>query len=346
MSPGHSGDQIDDPLASGGGRFVCRQAPRHRLESRVQAGVDTQPAAPSGLNVPTGRRTTCPDRSGQLVAGRYRILRRLGEGGMGSVWLAVDCVLARAVALKESQSYDDATASGPLDSAALREARAAGVVSHPSVVKVYDLTVDGGREWIVMEALSGTTLARAISQAGRLPVEQVVDLGLRLVDALSALHRESIIHGDVKPSNVQLDGTGRPVLTDFGLATGPSDVDVVPPAGPVMGSPPYLAPEVIRTGSRSPTSDLFALGATLYEAAEGRRPFHGDSPTAAMLAVLHQVPEPTLHGTPLGQVIDGLLVKEPGDRLVARDAFARLKGIESELVRPWSRTGSAMALAC
>jgi serine/threonine protein kinase len=346
MILGLSGDRIDDSFPPGSRRFVCWQAPRERLEPRVQAGVDTQPATPAGLEVSAGRLTPCHDRSGQLVAGRYRILRRLGEGGMGSVWLAVDCILERAVALKESKSEDDVAASGARDGAALREARSAGVVSHPSVVKVYDLTIDDGREWIVMEALSGTTLAQAISQAGRLPVAQVVDIGLRLVDALSALHRESIIHGDVKPSNVQLDGTGRPVLTDFGLATGPSDVAVAPRAGPMMGSPPYLAPEVIRTGSRTPASDLFALGATLYEAAGGRRPFHGDSPTAAMRAVLHQVPEPTLPGTPLGQVIDGLLVKEPGHRLVARDVFARLKGIESELTRPWSQTWPAMAYAC
>jgi serine/threonine protein kinase len=273
------------------------------------------------------------DRSGQLIADRYRILRLLGRGGMGSVWLALDCVLNRPVALKESWRSKD-TADGDQDSTALREARAASAVSHPGVVQIYDLVVDHGRQWIVMEALSGTTLAQLIKHEGRLPVGRVVSIGLGLLTTVQAIHREGIVHGDIKPSNVQLAATGCPVLTDFGLATSTNRAAAVPPDGLVAGSPPYLAPEVIRNGSRSPASDLFALGATLYEAAEGVRPFDEATPVATTLAVLHHSPRPALQGSPVGQVIDGLLIKDPARRLDAQDAHSWLTEIESELTRP------------
>jgi serine/threonine protein kinase len=293
---------------------------------------------PHGLAV--GQGTHRRDRSGQLVAGRYRILRLLGRGGMGWVWLAVDCVLRRPVALKEAWR-PEGTTDGGQEGSPLREARAVCAVTHPGVVQVYDLVVEGGREWIVMEALSGSTLAEAIRQQGRLPVPRVVDIGLRLLEALQAVHREGLVHGDLKPSNVQLEGTGRPVLTDFGLASGAGDAAWTE-VGHFVGSPPYTAPEVIRTGIRSPASDLFALGATLYHAAEGRRPFEDEGPVAITLAVLHHSPTPALDAAPLGQLIDGLLVKDPHQRLRAPDAYAWLKEIESELT--WSTPGVGSSL--
>lgn len=286
---------------------------------------------------PVGRRC---DRSGQLIAGRYRVLRLLGRGGMGIVWLAVDCVLGRPVALKEPTQCRGSI-DGCEESPFLREARSACAVAHPGVVQVYDVVVEAGREWIVMEALSGQTLAETIREHGRLATTHVVDVGLRLLEALQAVHREGLVHGDVKPSNVHLDGTGRPVLTDFGLATGIGEA-AWQDEGHLVGSPPYTAPEVIRTGSRSPASDLFALGATLYHAAEGRRPFHDDNPIATTLAVLHTSPVPALDGAPLGQAIDRLLVKDPEQRLRSQEAHAWLKEIDSELI--WSGPGAESPL--
>jgi serine/threonine protein kinase len=281
------------------------------------------------------------ERAGLLVSGRYRILRLLGRGGMGAVWLAVDCVLARPVALKESWRPHPACGSG--DSPLMREARVACAVSDPGVVQVYDFVIEGDREWIVMEALSGVTLAQTIRQQGRLPVPRVIDIGLRLLETLEAVHREGFLHGDLKPSNVQLDGTGRAVLTDFGLASGP-DVAGERGAGPVMGSPPYLAPEVIRTGIRSPASDLFALGATLYEAAAGRRRFDDGSAIATALDGSPQVPAPALDGGPVGQVIDQLMTSDPRRRLPVVEARAWLKEIEAGLVRPTSGVGGTTRL--
>ena len=305
--------------------------------NNADLAVETLPASPPSLGLPATPSTARGDRSGELIAGRYRILRRLGKGGMGSVWLAVDTVLARAVALKElnpstvaaSGEVEDAA---PRDGHALREARAASATSHPGVVQVYGVLVDDDREWIVMEALSGTTLDQAIKQAGPLPVDRLVTIGLRLLEALQAIHRAQVVHGDLKPSNVQLVGTGRPVLTDFGLATGTAGA-TVEGAGFVAGSPPYMAPEVIRTGLRGPASDLFSLGATLYEGAEGRRPFDEGTPVGTALSILNDSPAPALPGSPLGQVIDDLLTKDPRQRLSAQDAYARLRQIETELVR-------------
>jgi len=282
------------------------------------------------------------DRSGELVADRYRIVRRLGQGGMGSVWLALDCVLARSVALKElKQLPDEAAHRACPEGLALREARAAAAVCHPGVVQIYDVLVSGGLDWIVMEALAGTTLTHAIREAGALPVEALLPIGLRLLEALRAIHRQGVIHGDIKPGNIQLVAANHPVLTDFGLAsTTENGDDESWPYG--AGSPPYMAPETIRTGLRSRATDLFALGATLYEAAEGRRPFDDATPAATALAVLRHRPKPALQGTPLGQVIDGLMVKDQGHRLTLGDAYSRLRAIERELVRPGT-TGSAPA---
>jgi serine/threonine protein kinase len=291
-------------------------------------GLDTAPATSGDRARPAGGATSGPDRTGELVAGRYRIVRRLGQGGMGSVWLAVDGTLGREVALKELKDLYLPTLEVPCEDLTLQEARAAAAVFHPGVVQVYDLVVSGAREWIVMEALAGITLTRAILENGALPVETLVPLALRLLEALHAIHDNGVVHGDIKPCNVQLTAPGRPVLTDFGLASRSQDGERI---SHYAGSPPYMAPETIRTGVRSRASDLFALGGTLYAAAEGRRPFSEATPAGTAIAVLHKDPEIALRGAPLGRVIDGLLIKDPRQRLGLEDAYARLLAIESGL---------------
>jgi serine/threonine protein kinase len=260
---------------------------------------------------------------GELVVGRYRILRRLGRGASASVWLAVDTLLARTVALKElREPREDAGRCGP----ALREARAAAAVSHPGVVQVYGLVVEDDRSWIVMEALSGTTLKDTLREVGCLPVERVAAVATGLLQALRAIHRAGMVHGDVKPGNVQLVRTGRPVLTDFGLACPPTSAYAESSAY-VAGSPPYMAPEVIRRGRRESGSDLFSLGASLYETAVGCRPFGGATPAETAEAVLSCDPPPAVPGTSVGAVIDGLLVKDPRRRLGLHDALSWLSDV-------------------
>ena len=155
----------------------------------------------------TTRTGTC-----RLVAGRYRLRSLLGRGGMGRVWLADDELLNREVALKQVLDGESAVA----------EARAMARIDHPCVVRVQDLVEDGGEPWIVMERLSGRTVASALAEAP-LPVATVTRIGLRLLAALDAVHRAGLVHRDVKPANVHLCDDGRVVLTDFGIASALDD---------------------------------------------------------------------------------------------------------------------------
>jgi serine/threonine protein kinase len=251
---------------------------------------------------------------------------------MGAVWLARDEMLLRDVALKELRIRETGVGDSPTTQGLLlSEAQAASQVSHPGVVRVYDVVVEDDGAWIVMEALSGSTLAQVIRRDGPLPVRQVVDIGLQLADALRAVHREGIIHRDVKPSNVQLSPNGRVVLTDFGLASR----DPAPPTdhrGYVYGSPPYMAPEALVERRFSPASDLFSLGATLYTAVEGRQPFGELTPFSAVTAEMQDPPHPPVHAAGLRPVIDGLLAKDPDERLGMDEVFRGLKEVEIELV--------------
>jgi serine/threonine protein kinase len=249
---------------------------------------------------------------------------------MGAVWLARDEVLLRLVAIKQFTIPEETLDSAGARRRALEEARAASQVTHPGVVRVYDIAREDEQPWIVMEALSGPTLAHAIRRDGRLPVMRVVDIGLQLLEALSAIHHEGILHRDVKPSNVQLSETGCVVLTDFGLATH-CDAAPAEEAEPVYGSPPYMAPEALRERRFGPASDMFSLGATLYAAVEGRQAFDDGAPFSTLVGVEREAPIPPRHAGPLRPVIDGLLTKDPDQRMDATMARSYLEAIKSEL---------------
>lgn len=254
---------------------------------------------------------------GRLVAGRYRLGELLGRGGMGRVWLAEDEVLRRRVALKEvvlsGLVSEDARAS------ALSEARAAARLDHVGAVRIHDLVEDpDGNPWIVMELLSGRTLAQALQAEGSLPVAEVRRIGLLLLDVLDAVHRAGLLHRDVKPANVFLCDDGRVVLTDFGIACTVDDTTL--PAGGLAGSPAYMSPERARDDEIGPASDLFSLGATLFAAVEGRSPFGKGDPFSTLVAVVEDAPGPFVNAAALRPVIEGLLVKKPDQRLTAAQA--------------------------
>jgi serine/threonine protein kinase len=308
---------------------------RGRSRSHVCAASETRywlPFEPSGAP-PTATRPRREGRSGRIVAGRYRLQRLLGRGGMGTVWLAEDEILVRPVAIKEFTLPEDVIDSTAASARVLSEAQAAARVSHRGVVRVYDLAAEDGQLWIVMEALSGQTLAAAIRQQGRLDPVRVVDIAVQLLEALRAVHREGVIHRDIKPSNVQLSGESRVVLTDFGLASRGSEAPPIKP-GQVVGSPPFMAPESIQQGRFGPASDLFSLGATLYAAVEGRQPFDEMSTFSTLEAVKNQVPPPARHAGCLRHVIDGLLAKDPDARLTLSQAHGYLKAIQSAQIEP------------
>jgi serine/threonine protein kinase len=241
---------------------------------------------------------------------------------MGKVWLAQDEMLARPVAVKDFVLSEEVIDGPEARARVLNEARAAAQIKHPGVVDVYDLAVEAGQLWIVMEALSGQTLAQTIRQRGRMDPEQVVGIALQLLDALQAVHAAGIVHRDVKPGNVQLSSDGRAVLIDFGLASRGGTAPIK--AGQVVGSPPYMAPESIRYGCFGPASDLFSLGASLYAAVEGQQAFGDLSMLSVLDAVQNEPPPAARHAGRLRPVIDGLLTKDPDARLSCSQAHELL----------------------
>jgi eukaryotic-like serine/threonine-protein kinase len=269
---------------------------------------------------------------GRVVAGRYALRRLLGRGGMGAVWLAVDERLRRPVAIKQLVLAGAASDEERLAARSrLRcEARLSARVEHPGTVRIYDVAEEGGEPWIVMEALPGRTLEATLRSRGPLPVVPATRLGLGLLEVLEATHRVGVVHRDVKPSNIQLCGGGRVVLTDFGIAAATRDGSGSGNGnGKVSGSPAYMAPEQVHGGAVEPASDLFSLGATLYAAVEGRSPFAKGCPVATLTAVVDDPPAPLVRAGPLGPVIQGLLAKDPARRLDTGQARRALRAIQS-----------------
>lgn len=235
---------------------------------------------------------------------------------MGRVWLAHDVVLHRDVAIKEIVPPTGLTEAErqEMRERTLREARAIARLSHPNVVRVFDVLRRGGDPWIVMEYVSGPSLQTLLATDGPLPANRVAEIGLAVLAALRAAHRAGVLHRDVKPGNVLLGANGRVVLTDFGLATVPGD-PVVTRTGLVLGSPAYLAPERARDGSAGPEADLWSLGATLYAAVEGRSPYARSTAIATLTALATEPPAPARRAGPLRPVLNGLLRKNPAHRM-------------------------------
>jgi hypothetical protein len=263
-----------------------------------------------------------------LVAGRYRLTRQIGSGGMGRVWLARDDMLHRDVAIKEvilpSGLADDER--DDLIAGTLREARAAGRLSHPNVVQVYDVVMYEERPWIVMEYVPSRSLYQTIKVDGPLPPRRVAEIGLLVLAALQAAHKARVWHRDVKPGNVLLAADGRVVLTDFGLATFDGDGGVTR-SGLILGSAQYISPERARDGVSGPEADLWSLGATLYAAVEGRSPFARDSAMATLTALATQPPDAPRRAGPLRPVLVGLLRKNPRHRLTAAQTEKLLRAV-------------------
>jgi serine/threonine protein kinase len=270
-----------------------------------------------------------PFGEGSVLGRRYRLLSQVGRGGMGRVWHAHDDLLHRDVAVKEVIFPPGLTASDRevLYERTLREARSAARLTHPGIVTVHDVVEEDGRPWIVMEFVRAPSLQEVIDGEGRLPVTRVADIGVQMLAALRVAHASGVLHRDVKPANVLLDsradGSTRVVITDFGIARIDGDATLTQ-TGLVLGSPAYIAPERARGEGASPASDLWALGATLYAACEGRSPHDRVEAMAALTAVLNEEPDPPRYAGSLGPLMMGLLVKDPTQRVTADQAAADL----------------------
>ena len=269
----------------------------------------------------------------ELLHGRYRLQEPLARGGMGTVWRAHDELLDREVAVKEVLLPPGLGEEerAVIRQRTLREARAAARLNHPGVVTIFDVVEEHDQPWIVMAMLPSRTLSQIILDDGPLPPAAVAKHGIALLDALDAAHDAGVLHRDVKPSNVLVTRDGRTVLTDFGIATVEGDATITT-TGLLVGSPAYMAPERARGLTPGPAADLWSLGATLYAAVDGRAPFDRTNTFSTLTAVLTEDPPPSDRLGPLAAVIEGLLIKDPENRLGA--TVARIMLVEAAKSKP------------
>ncbi|MFF2727979.1 protein kinase [Streptomyces sp. NPDC058008] len=277
------------------------------------------------------------DAPDTVIAGRYRLLRQLGRGGMGVVWEALDTSLDRRVAVKgllyPGAASSDAQANWV--SRARREAQAIARIGHQNVVAVHDVIEDGNQVWIVMELLNSRSLADLLHEQQQLSVPHAARIGLQVLRGLAAVHESGVLHRDVKPHNILFRPDGRALLMDFGIATFEGAAQVTR-SHEIIGTPQYLAPELLSHTPDNPrpastASDLWALGVTLYEMVEGRRPFDGGGSFEVLIAVRESPTPPTRYAGPLAGLIAGLLQKDPGQRPDAAEADRLLRAVTQDV---------------
>ena len=252
---------------------------------------------------------------GTVFDGRYRIIRKLGAGGMAEVYLAEDQELGRRVAIKilnDRHAADDSFVER-----FRREAKNAAGLSHPNIVSIYDRGEAEGTYYIAMEFLDGRSLKELIVARGQAPIKIAIDYARQILAALGAAHRHGIVHRDIKPHNVLVGGEGRIKVTDFGIArSGASQMTEV---GSIIGTAQYLSPEQARGAPVDQTSDLYSVGVVLYEMLTGQVPFTGDTPLEIAMKHLSEVPKPPSELRPevphdLDSLVLRALAKEPGER--------------------------------
>ncbi len=275
---------------------------------------------------------------GSVVDGRYRVLRRLGSGGMADVWLAEDTHLQRQVALKVL--HRRFAQDREFVERFRREAESAAGLQHPNVVSVYDRGEFEGTYYIAMQYVDGPTL-KALIDAGLSP-EQAVALIRQVLEGARFAHRHGIVHRDLKPQNVIVDGEGKAIVTDFGIAR--AGVSEITQTGSVMGTPHYLSPEQAQGFEVTAVSDLYSIGVLLYEALTGRVPFEGESAVAVAMKQVSQTPQRPSSINPrvspaLDAVVMRALEKEPGERFQSADAF--IAALDAALREPGVGSGTA-----
>ncbi|MEV4441406.1 protein kinase [Streptomyces sp. NPDC049577] len=268
------------------------------------------------------------ERRTPLLAGRYRLVDRLGSGGMGVVWRAIDEVLDREVAAKEVRAPEHLREEDVrvLYARLKQEARAAARVSHPNVITVHDVVEQHGRPWIVMELVRGRSLADVLETEGVLSQKETARVGAAVLRGLRGAHASGVLHRDVKPANVLLADGGRVVLTDFGIALVEGS-GTLTRTGDLIGSPDYLAPERALGERPGAASDLWSLGTTLYAAVEGVSPFRRTSALSTLQAVVQDDPPPPRRAGPLTPLLEGLLRKDPRERMGSAEALELLDGV-------------------
>ncbi len=259
----------------------------------------------------------------QVKLGRYEIVRELGKGAMGIVYLAKDPLIGRLVALKtiRPSAHADDEDIREFQARFVREAQAAGILNHPSIVTVHDIGQDepSGMSFIAMEYVEGQNLKEMLAQGRPLSFEQAADIIAQIAEGLDFAHAKGIVHRDVKPANIILLEGNRAKITDFGIAKITSGVANLTTTGQFLGTPNYMAPEQIKGTPVDGRSDIFSLGICLYECLTHRKPFGGDSLTSISYKIVHE-PFPPLHDINptipegFGVVVTQCLEKDPSKR--------------------------------
>jgi len=273
----------------------------------------------------------------RLKLGRYEVVRELGKGAMGIVYLAKDPLIGRLVALKtiRSAAHADDDETREFQQRFIREAQAAGILNHPAIVTVHDIGQDDATNtnFIAMEYVEGQNLKEVLAQGRALTFEQIADIVAQVADALDFAHSKGIVHRDVKPANIILIEGHRAKITDFGIAKIASSVANLTSTGQFLGTPNYMAPEQIKGAPVDGRTDIFALGICLYECLTRRKPFGGDSLTSISYKIVHEAFPPLAEINPqipdgYEEVIANCLAKDPAKRYQrARDMAAALRSV-------------------
>jgi predicted Ser/Thr protein kinase len=271
----------------------------------------------------------------EVIAERYELEGLVGSGGMSSVYKARDRLLERRVALKILHPHHASDAD--FVERFRREARSVAQLSHPNIVTVIDRGDDDGRQFIVFEYVEGENLKEVVTREGPLPLRRALELALQVGDGLAFAHSNGLVHRDVKPQNVLMNGDDQAKVTDFGIARS-IDVDVsVTQTGTVLGTSAYIAPEQASGGEITPQTDVYSLGVVLYELLAGEVPFPGESFVAVAMKHINDPPPNLLERRPetpprLAAAVERALAKEPRQRFASMDEFvAELSACLAEL---------------
>jgi eukaryotic-like serine/threonine-protein kinase len=262
---------------------------------------------------------------GEKIAERYEVQELVGTGGMSSVYKAHDSLLERNVALKVL--HEQYTSDDEFVERFKREARAVAQLSHPNIVTVIDRGEDGGKQYIVFEYIDGENLKELVVRSGRLPLRDALELTLQVARGLAFAHDQGLVHRDVKPQNVLLNGDGRAKVTDFGIARSLDVEHGVTQTGTVLGTTNYIAPEQASGQPVDAQTDVYSLGVVLYELLAGDVPFPGENFVAVAMKHVNEPPPNILDvrkDVPLrvAAAIDRALEKDPAQRFPSMDAFA------------------------
>ncbi len=334
-----NGNHFSEPLMSDPVDPSRTTAAQVQHSSASSNRDDTKPASPP-TGAQGGPRFGPPAAAGEVgTLGPYRILKELGNGGMGAVYLALDTRLNRKLALKVMLPMF--AADRDAKERLLREARAAAGISHDNVVTVFEADVRDGVPYITMQFLQGYPLDEYLKTKGVPPLPHVIRIAREAALGLAAAHAMGLVHRDIKPANLWLEApNGRVKVLDFGLAKPVGSESELTKSGAVVGTPAYMSPEQARGLKVDHRTDLFSLGAVLYRLCTGKNPFVGEHVMAVLAAVLTDDPAPVRGLNPnvpesLAQLIDQMLAKKPEDRpQTAAEVAKRLRAIVAQLTAP------------